>query len=66
MLNGWKTYIVIALMAVYNILVHMGYLTGISEGDWQTFVNVVLAILGIIFNGVGRAGVAKTGRTFNY
>ena len=61
-LDGWKTYIVIVMMAVYNIMVQAGWLGDVSEADWQIFVNVVLAILGMIFNKIGRNKIAKYGK----
>jgi hypothetical protein len=54
MLDGYKTYFVIALMAVYNILTQLGLITGISGEEWEISINVLLAVLGIIFNKVGR------------
>jgi len=65
-MNGWKTYVTIVLMAVYNLLSQIGYLPGIDETSWQVFINVVLALLGVIFNFIGRSKIAKTGRSFHY
>jgi len=62
MLNGWKTYIVIGLMAAYNILTQLGMLPGVDSAAMETFINVLLAILGLIFNKMGRNRIAMTGR----
>ena len=62
MLDGWKTYIVIVLMAVYNIMIQAGWLGDVSEADWQVFVSVFLALLGLLFNKIGRNRIARTGR----
>lgn len=62
MLNGLKTYIVIVLMAVYNIMVSAGLLPDISEAEWQTFINVLLVLLAILFNYIGRRRILRTGK----
>lgn len=61
-LEGWRTYIVIVLMAVYNLMVSAGWLAGVTETDWGVFINVILALLGLIFNKVGRNRVARYGK----
>ena len=62
MLDGWKTYIVIILMAIYNVLSQLGLLPGIDTPTVETFINVLLAILGLIFNKAGRNRIARTGK----
>jgi len=62
MLDGWKTYIVIILMAIYNVLSQLGLLPGIDTPMMETFINVLLAIMGLIFNKAGRNRIARTGK----
>jgi len=62
MLDGYKTYIIIFLMAAFNIMTQMGLLGDVSEQSWTEFVNVVLALLGMIFNKAGRNRIARTGK----
>ena len=54
MLSGYRTYIVVLLTALYNVLSQLGLLSGIDSAQWEIFINVVLALLGVVFNFVGR------------
>jgi hypothetical protein len=53
MLQGYKTYITIVVMALFNILEQLG-LTDVTSESVEAAVNTILAILAFIFNYVGR------------
>ena len=53
MLQGYKTYITIVVMALFNILQQMG-LKDITPDSVEAAVNVILGVLAFIFNYVGR------------
>ena len=58
MLTGYKTYIVVAAMIIYAVVVH-----GIYQGDWNAAVQLILealALLGIRF-GVKTAAAGRPG-----
>jgi uncharacterized membrane protein len=53
MLQGYKTYVTIIVMALFNVAQEMG-LTGITAEEIQVAINVILGVLAFIFNYVGR------------
>jgi len=60
MLQGYKTYITIVVMALFNILEQLG-LTDVTSEGVEAAVNTILAILAFIFNYVGRKRIATGG-----
>jgi len=66
---GYRTYIIIVLMGILNLLQTMGYMTEIGDKEIQTFVDVgiafitaILAVAGIVFNLFGRRRIKRYGR----
>jgi len=60
MLQGYKTYITIVVMALFNILEQLG-LTDVTSEAVEAAVNTILAILAFIFNYVGRKRITTGG-----
>ena len=59
MLQGYRTYITIAVMSLYNILRAAGVdFGGITDKDIDAAVNVLLGVIAAIFNYVGRKRIA--------
>jgi hypothetical protein len=58
MFSGYKTYITVAVMVIFNILQQMG-MTGIEQPAIEAAINVILGIGAFLFNFFGRKKIAK-------
>ncbi len=55
-MKGYRTYITIVVMAIYNVLRNSGveFPSEINEEAIDITINTILAIAGVIFNYIGR------------
>ena len=63
-LDGYKTYVVIVLQCIYDILAAAGVVipTALSQPNALILINAVMAALAVSFNYTGRKRIMNRGR----